>query len=311
MAHRINLSQIRNKFNQAAQKRRQAVNDYNRKVRDYNRKVKQEVDRANREIRAHNQEVKRRVDQLNREVRAHNTRVRNHRQRLRNEIAKLSNRRIPSQYVTFQRSVHTVQHTYEQLESAAESGHYNERYNDILDLSGQEAANSLGVINALLGDTEMDSVADSLGLTDSPLTSMLQGVSKDFADRWQGALFALNPRNTDAARHFCTSAREIIDGILLMKAPNDAVSDSIPDYERTQQGTPTRRARIKYILHSNGIAQDELESFVETDIKDIIQLFDIFNQGTHGTAGKFSISQLQAIRQRVEYGVMFLIRLIN
>lgn len=304
MVRRMTPSQFRNELNRVVQRRRQVVNEYNRKV-------KQEVDKVNREIRAYNQETKRRINQYDREVRSHNARVRAHQQRLRNEIARLNNKSVPSQYVIFRKSTLTVQRTYERLDSLATSDNYDGRYNDILDLSEQETANSLGVMNVLLGDTDMDSGVAPLDATNSLLVSALRNVSDDFAGRWQGALFALSPLNMDAARHFCTSAREIIDGILLMNAPNDAVINSVPGCERTQQGAPTRRARIKYILHSNEIVQDELESFVEADIEDIVQLFTIFNQGTHGTAGKFSISQLQAIRRRVEDGILFLIRLID
>lgn len=293
MVRRICLSQFKSKVRQLEQKQRQAIDKYNRDVRGHSRKVKQAV------------------DQYNREVRAHNARVRANRQRLRSEIARLTRKNTTTQYVTFRTSVSQVQHAYEQLESAAESGCYDERYNDILDLSEREAANNAGLMNALLGDSEADSDAAPPDSADSPVTPLLRRVSDDLADRWQGALFSLSPRNLDAARHFCTSAREIIAGILDTKAPNDAVSSAIPECERTQQGTPTRRARIRYILHVNGMAQDELESFVEADMENVVQLFQTFNQGTHGTAGKFDITQLQAIRRRVEDGIMFLARLID
>jgi len=114
-----------------------------------------------------------------------------------------------------------------------------------------------------------------------------------------------------AARHFCTSAREIIARILVTKAPDDAVVPAIPECDRTQQGTPTRRARIRYILHLNGMDQDELETFVEAEMDNVIQLFHTFNEGTQGAAGKFDFAQLQAVRKRVEDGIMFLYRLIH
>lgn len=293
MARRISLSQFKSKVRQLEQKQCQAIDKYNREVRAHNRKVKQAV------------------DQYNREVRAHNARVHANRQRLKSEIAKLARKNTTTHYVTFRTSVGQVQHAYERLESAAEADRYDERYNDILDLSEREAANNAGLMNALLGDTDVESDATAPDSADSPVTPLLRRESDDLADRWQGALYALSRRNPDAARHFCTSAREIIAGILDTKAPNDAVSSVIPDCERTQQGTPTRRARIRYILHLTGMAQDELESFVEADMENVVQLFHTFNQGTHGTAGKFDIPQLQAIRRRVEDGIMVLARLID
>ena len=56
---------------------------------------------------------------------------------------------------------------------------------------------------------------------------------------------------------------------------------------------------------------DPLEEFVENDLENIVQLFDIFNAGTHGTAGTFDLAQLKAIRRRVENGIMFLIEVIG
>lgn len=35
----------------------------------------------------------------------------------------------------------------------------------------------------------------------------------DFNDRWNAALFSLNPQNPDATRHFRTSSREIFTDI--------------------------------------------------------------------------------------------------
>ena len=43
--------------------------------------------------------------------------------------------------------------------------------------------------------------------------------------------------------------------------------------------------------------QEELEAFVEADMKNVVDLFQVFNKGTHGSAGTFTRSQLQAIPQ--------------
>lgn len=55
--------------------------------------------------------------------------------------------------------------------------------------------------------------------------------------------------------------------------------------------------------------QDELGTFVDADMENLLELFETFNEGTHGAAGKFSFSQLQAIRKRVEDAIIFLDRL--
>jgi len=42
------------------------------------------------------------------------------------------------------------------------------------------------------------------------------------------------------------------------------------------------------------------------DIKNIQELFGLFNTATHGPAGKHEFAALQAIKKRVEGGIMFL-----
>ena len=291
--------------------RRVTPSQWNSMVRQAQQKQRRAIDKYNREARAHNQKVKQAVHNYNRDVRAYNARVRADRQRLKNEIARLNRQTNTTRYVTYRVSVNAVQTAYERLEHAADAGGFDERYNDILDLSEREAANNAGLMNALLGDAQMPDQAHAPNAMESPLTPILHAISSDLRDRWQGALFSLNPQNPDAARHFCTSAREIIARILHIKAPDDAVVAAMADCDRTQQGTPTRRARIRYILHLNGMDQDELETFVEADMDNVVQLFHTFNEGTHGAAGKFDFAQLQAIRKRVEDGIMFLSRLIH
>jgi hypothetical protein len=279
-------------------------------VRQAQQKQRQAIDKINREIRAHNQKVNQAVSKYNREVNAYNARVRANRQRLKNEITRLSQRTTTTRYVTFRVSVNAVHTAYERLEHAAEAEHFDERYNEILDLSEREAANNAGLMNALMGDTNADdrSPPDS---QDSQLTPRLQEISAELGDRWRGALYSLSPNNPDAARHFCTSAREIIARILNTKAPDSIVFAAMPDCDRTPQGTPTRRAKIRYFLHLQGMKQDELEAFVESDMNNVVELFEAFNEGTHGSAGTVDFSQLQALRKRVEDGIMFLSRLIH
>ncbi len=46
-------------------------------------------------------------------------------------------------------------------------------------------------------------------------------------------------------------------------------------------------------------------------MKDVLELFTVFNQGTHGPAGRFSIGQLTVMRKRVEESILFLMGLLN
>ena len=124
--------------------------------------------------------------------------------------------------------------------------------------------------------------------------------------RWKGALFSLSPRNPDASRHFCTSAREIFVQILDHFAPDDRVLSRFPGCDKTDKGHPTRRWKISYILLDSGISSDGAVDFVDEDIANVLQLFRVFNDGTHGSAGKFEFAQLRTIKERVESGILYL-----
>lgn len=286
MARKVSLSQYKSMIRQAQTKQRQAVA------------------KINSAITKHNQAVNR----YNAAARTHNARVRAHRARLKQELTRLANAASQPRYVTLRTSVETVQRSYVRLEQRAEADHYDDRYNDVLDLSEREAANSAGVMNALLGQPE--DAAEDEGVLSSELDPILSQLSGDALDRWHGALFSLNPRNPDAARHFCTSARKLLATILDTFAPNQQVMEAIPDCDTIPSGGPSRRAKIRYFLHQRGMQDNTLEDFVEEDLENVVQLFRVFNDGTHGSSGRFTHAQLVAIRKRVEGAVTFLWHII-
>lgn len=293
MARRISTSQLRSKLQQVQQKRRQAISRYNQAVRQYNQKVNQAVNKYNQAVQTHN------------------SRARANQQRLRSELMRLSHQpTTTTRHVAYRTSIHTLHDAYARLEQRARTQQLGPVYNGVLDLSEREIANSLEVTNRLLED-ETDSEEHVDLLQDSALLAQLRRISEDLDDRWQGAVFALNPNNPDAARHFCTSAREIITQILEIKAPDEEVLSLLPNCDRTGQGKPTRRAKVKYFLHRKGMTEETLEEFIEQDMENIVQLFRVFNDGTHGMAGTFGFPQLTAIKKRVEDGIMFLTEIIG
>ncbi|MCC0055319.1 MAG: hypothetical protein H6883_04205 [Rhodobiaceae bacterium] len=299
MVTRMSISQFNSKMRQAQQQAKRAVDQYNREAKKFNLKVKQNVAKANQEINRYNSAV-----------RAHNNRVRANRDRLRRELQKLASRQSSPRFVDYRATVNLVQTNYERLESHAEADGLVGRFDEILDLSEREAANNAGVMNALFGDTEqLPNQQNEEGQRE--LLDFLKSVSVDLVDRWRGAIFSLSPQNPDAARHFCTSAREVIAQILEIKAPDADVFSALPNSPTTQNGNPTRRAKISYFLHRKGLTDARLEDFVESDIEAVVRLFDVFNSGTHGAAGTFSHSQLVSIRKRVEDGMSFLSRIIQ
>lgn len=280
-----------------------------RRMREAQRKQKQAIDKYNQAVRQHNQKVRQATNAYNQQVATRNARVRSNHQRLKNELARLSRQPTTTYLVTYRTSVHRVTTAYEHLESRAV--HYDNRFNSLLDLSEREAANNVGVLNSLLGtEGEADHANDADDIEHPDLLPELRSISEDLVARWQGAVFSLNPKNPDAARHFCTSAREIITSVLEIKAPDADVFSALPACDLTDQGKPTRRAKIRFFLSRKGMQDQALEEFVEHDMQNVVDLFKVFNDGTHGSAGTFSLGHLATIRKRVEDAIFFLARVI-
>lgn len=203
------------------QKQRQAINDYNREVKRVN---------------DHNKRV---IDNYNREVKAHNARVRANRQRLRHELARLNSRSTTTtRFVTYQTSVQTLQRSFSRIEEASERGTWTAS-DDLFEMAEGEAANSVATLNALL-DEPSPVVTDDPQLRQTAITSELRDIDPDLNERWKGALFVLDPRNPDAARHFCTSSREILVEILNQSAPDKEILAANPQVPLTQQGQVQR-----------------------------------------------------------------------
>ncbi len=281
MARRISTSQLKSKLRQIESKQRQAINNYNRAVRSYNA------------------EVKKRVDAYNRAVRSYNSTVRHNRQIIDREIRKLSFQ--SSTQTTYRITLNTMQQHYNVINRVYGDGiEVTPEQNRILDLIEQEQANSLITANVI----ENDEVPEE-DTQDLDLGNKLQVVSMDLHNRWKGAIFALSPQNPDAARHFCTSARELFTEFIERKAPDSAVFSYDPNCERTKQGNATRRAKMKYMMRELNM-DDSVIEFADANIENILELFHVLSDGTHGAAGRYEYAKLLQVKKRVEQGINFL-----
>ncbi|AJD49701.1 hypothetical protein S7S_16445 [Isoalcanivorax pacificus W11-5] len=273
-------------------------------IRQAQNKQKQAIDKYNREVRQHNQKVKQAANNYNYEVRRYNARVRANSQKISAELRRLQSS-TSVQYQVFQTSAITLNNYYERLDAGGSVLEIENYGSEFLDLSERENANSLALSNAL--DSKADeSEIDPSDLLRSEIEGMLQQVSPDLSNRWRGALFSLNPKNPDAARHFCTSAREVFVQILDMNAPDDKVLALNPSCDMTPGGQPTRKEKIRYLLNRCGLLTQEAVDFVDEDVKNVLALFRVFNDGTHGASGKFGLNQLISIKTRVEDGIAYL-----
>jgi hypothetical protein len=295
MVRRVTPAQFQSIIRQEEAKRRREIDAYNSKVRQHNNKVRQAVDQQNRKN-------KQEVDRYNRDVRAHNAKVRANRQRLQTEMSRMASQPVTTRFEVVERSTTTLHRAFERVEIAADQEQWSGRDDALVDLAEGEAANSAATANILLGNgAEGEPRIESTVLTDE-----LRVISVDLDDRWQGALFSINPNNPDAARHFCTSSREILTRIIDLKAPDDLVSAEQPQSRLTDDGRVIRRDKIGFLLARSAIDHQSLGDFVDTDVDDVLGLFRVFNDGAHGDAGALDVEALQALKGRVEGAIRFL-----
>jgi hypothetical protein len=293
MVRRISPSQFRSQLQQAENRRRQEIE---RQVRNYN----QNLNRVKQAI----------VDNVKREARAHNARVEANRRRILSALTRLQNRPNAPGYGSFKVSVNVLHSSYVRLEERFQYNDLSPYESELLDLSQQEAANSVEIATSLLDPTGITATHGASDL-ENKLHSELIVIAPDLDSRWRGALFALNPQNPDAARHFCSSTREIFTQVLDIGAPDPEVTRALPTCKKTDEGKPTRRAKIEYCLQRNGIAVDAMTDFVDDDIQNIIDLFKMLNTGTHGSAGVFDVPALRGIKKRAEDGIIFLSKIVR
>ena len=280
MPQKISISQLKDKLRQEQSKRTQVIAKLNQEIRTYNSKV-----------------------------RAYNSRARANRDRFRRELQKLECAMRKPQYAIYRNSVETFYRSYERFELHAKAHVYANRLDRFLNLSEHEAANAVRVISAIHGN-EPENGTES-DLPNSQIERKLNEISRDFGDQWRGAPIALTPRNPEAARHFCTSARELLTEIFNRFANDKEVVSVIPDCNLTQHGKPTLKAKIQYIFQRHGIVDNAATTFVDDDIEDVVQLFRALNDGTHGSSGRFEHSQLVTIQARVEGLILFLLDVIT
>ena len=268
------------------------MSSFKSQMRQAQRKIEREINsEVNKATRKFENDVKR-------EVRKYNSNIRRNQQIINRELNKL--RTHSTLQTSYSASLITMQRCYAVVGNAYEDTYTTPQQEYILHLIEQEQANGLITVNAI----ENGSFAEE-NTEDIEIGNRLQIVSEDLNNRWKGALFALNPQNPDAARHFCTSAREIFTDFIELKAPDNKVFEYNPKCEKTDRGNATRREKIKFMMRDIDI-DDSVIDFAEADITNILELFHVLSDGTHGEAGRYEPKKLAQVKKRVEQGINFL-----
>lgn len=269
---------------------KKAVNDYNREVRKINR----QIDEYNRDIRKATRDY-------NRAAREYNAEVKKAKRIINREMQRQSSSTRIFVAAEYDRSAFSMRGDYAAVTTIYPEGvEINPYQNEILDLVEIEQANSLITTNSVLGGMPIEQDTKEI-----EIKRTLASFSEDLANRWAGAVYSLSPENPDATRHFCTSARELITMLIEMNAPDDAVFRYNENAKRTDRGNATRKEKIRFMMRDSGLDQTVVE-FADSDIENILQLFHVLSDGTHGKAGRYTYQELMQIRRRVEHGINFL-----
>ena len=268
-------------------------------------KIRHIQNKYNQEMRKVERQINHKINEYNRAVKRYNSNLRKNQSKIKSELMKFQrNSTIRVSSSTYKISVINVNQSYDRLSQKYDFEDNSNRYRNFLEKIEEENANNLEVANVILNNDEINN--EGYSLEENIVSNKLLNISEDLDNRWKGAIFSLNPKNPDATRHFCTSTREIFIQIIDTEAKDNDVIHAFPDCEKTNNGTVSRRSKIKYLLHKKGVNDIDIENFVHTDIENILSLLYELNGGTHGQAGKYSINQLKSIKKRVENGLNFL-----
>lgn len=263
--------------------------------------IRQAQRKAERQLKNELNQASRKIERdINREIRNYNSKMQHNRQIVLRELKKLQTHSTMTIRSSYTISLDAMQKHYVTIGNVYQNESLTPQQEYILNLIEQEQANGLITANVVENN---DFPAENTD--DIEIGAKLQHVSDDLNNRWKGAVFAINPQNPDAARHFCTSAREIFTEFIELKAPDDAVFQYNPNCQKTNQGNATRREKIKYMMRNSNMDESVI-SFAESDITNILELFHVLSDGTHGPAGRYSYQNLLQVKKRVELGIYFL-----
>lgn len=143
--------------------------------------------------------------------------------------------------------------------------------------------------------------------TTGPLEHLLGELGLDLLPMLSGARASLRGSNPDRARHVSTSLRELFTQVLHRIAPDKSVLAWTQDPSHVQNGRPTRRGRMLYVVRE--VNNGSMGGFIESDIAVALEFVNLFQKGTHEPEVDFSEDQLSAMLARMEGLLRFLLEL--
>ena len=157
-----------------------------------------------------------------------------------------------------------------------------------------------------VGENEQVVLADSQEAT-SDAQELLYQVDPALARAYRGAREALRSGSVDRARHVLASLRELWNHLLRTLAPDESVLPWATGRgnELTQNGKPTRRARVLYICRE--INHEPLSDFLDSDTKAFLEYIQFLNR-VHQLEPGLSDQQLKTLLLRSDLWLTFTIQ---
>ncbi len=259
---------------------------------------KSQINKLQREAKRAENQIRQSINSYNSAVRQYNSNVRSAQNKIQREFNRMESAYIVrTNYSISTREVHDV---YKKVSNSYDDGYIDE---NIFNAIENEDANNLELSNVVLNNYEVENA--DIELDESNISEKLIKISTDLDNRWKGALFSLNPNNPEAARHFCTSTREILKVLIDDSIKNEEVVANNPQCAKTDNGTPTRKEKIKYAMNKKGISNELIIEFTNSNIDNTVSLIGELSNGTHGHANRYSLNQLKSFKKRFEDSINF------
>lgn len=263
-------------------------------------KFKSQMNKIQRDAKNIERQFKQGINDYNRAVRQYNSNVRTAQNKIQRELNRMQTATytIKTNYYISTKVVHD---TYTKVSNSYDNGDIDE---SIFKAIENEDANNLELGNVVLNNEEIEN--SDVELDESNISAKLIKISSDLDNRWKGALFSLNPNNPEAARHFCTSTREILKVLIDDGIKDKDVVATNPQCKKTNNGTPTRKEKIKYAMNKKGISNKLIIEFTNNNIENAVSLINELSNGTHGHSNRYSLNQLKSFKKRFEDSINFI-----
>jgi len=158
---------------------------------------------------------------------------------------------------------------------------------------------SLNYIDTSVEDETEEEYFDAVSYNCSMAEKKIGSANQNWIVLLNGAEQSFLSKNPDKVRHTITSLRELITQILHTYAPDNELKLKYTDQKYYHQGKPTRRTRIEYILCTK-YSNSALLDIVDKDIVAILEMFNLFQKGTHTVVSSLSDEELKFILKRTK-----------